>query len=411
MNVQQSIDKSKRKLLYIHQHFCTPKGHGGTRSYEFAKRWSHKNYDITIITGHGYDQTLTTRGTSKIEGFTVKLLGSKYHNTMGFHRRVASFFRFTIESTLFCLRHGKKYNLVLATSTPLTIAIPALTCSLVHKTPFIFEVRDVWPDVAIEIGALRNRTLKKLAFFLERIAYKKACHIVPLSSGMESRILGKGVPAEKCTTIPNCSDTDRFYPNCTRRSKSDKFRILYSGSISLANDIEFLGELVLAAKPMKQVEWVFAGEGNRLFWLEKFAFENKLSNLKILGKVAKNELPKLFSSCHAGLVSFRSEPIFYENSPNKFFDYAAAGLPTIFTRTTWLADVVEENDIGFISKDRSTAPILDYITQLSSSEAKRIESSKRIRTIAETMFSRDLMAKRYEALLSRFADTKRIPNK
>lgn len=395
--------KCNRKLLYIHQHFCTPSGHGGTRSYEFAKRWSTKGYDITIISGYGYDTSLKSRGETKIDGFTVRLLGSEYSNTMGFYKRVASFFRFMIESTVFCVLHGRKYDLVLATSTPLTIAIPALTCKILHRTPFIFEVRDVWPDVAIEIGTLKNRLLQELAFSLESIAYKYSCHIVPLSSGMERRILKKGIPPGKCTTIPNCSDTDRFSPNTDPRSDSEKFRILYSGSISLANDIEFLGELVSAAKDMTHVEWVFAGEGNMFSWLESFSSENKLTNIKLLGRVAKSELPKLFSTCHAGLVSFLPEPIFYENSPNKFFDYAAAGLPVIFTRTTWLGKTIEKNQIGFVSKTRNVEPILSYVRGLAASESDRLETSKRVRNVAETQFSRDHMAIAYESLLTRYS--------
>jgi len=392
------------RILYFHQYFNTPHASGGTRSYEFARRWVAAGHDVTVITGMGTDTTLKP-GLQIIDGVQVRCLGATYSNTQGFLQRVIAFLTYALRATWYALR-ARPYDIVVATSTPLTVAIPALAAKWVARRKVIFEVRDVWPDAAIDAGVLKSRALIWLARKLEIMTYRHLDHIVPLSTGMEDNIHRKGVPRNKMTMLPNCSDLALFDPDKLHRDDlrkelgaEGKFIVLYVGAISLANDMPFLVEAMTQTKDAPNLEWWFVGGGNRLEYLQQQVAENRIRNVVFRGPQPKAQVPRFIRAADVGIVSFINEPVYFENSPNKFFDYSAGGLPALFTRTTWLQPYLAKHQAGFVCEKNTVEECITHIRQLRDQPKLRQQMAQNARRMAENEFSRDTIAARYLQLL------------
>ena len=213
------------KILYLHQYFTFPDRNGGTRSYDIAKSLIENGYQVEVITSSTcFDEYELPDEWSVIEkeGITVHILNTKYHQSYSVLRRSWSFLQFLIYASLKIL--NLKGDLVIATSTPLTIGIPALVNKWFRKVPFIFEVRDVWPEAVIAIGAIKNKFMQYLLFRLERLIYNNASVRVPLSRYMESSI-GKRLRADEETlicVIENISEVNRFSVPNKKNSKIEK---------------------------------------------------------------------------------------------------------------------------------------------------------------------------------------------
>ncbi len=387
------------RILYLHQYFCTPNGSGGVRSYEFARRWVEAGHEVEVVTGTGYDATLPDAQVVEIDGVTVRCIGVKYRAQMGFARRLLSFGLFAIKASWRAC-HAKDCDVVLATSTPLTIAIPALLAKWVGRVPMIFEVRDVWPDAAIEVGQLKNPILIGMARCLERTVYRAADHIVPLSTGMQDRIMRKGIEDDKMTMIPNCCDLDRFSGGNRELyrlelSNKDAFVVLYVGAINVANHIEFLAEAIDRLQMHSGWEWWFVGGGNQLTWLQEQAQSKNWHGVRFWGPRAREDVADFTAAADCGVVSFIPQPVYYENSPNKFFDYIAASLPVVFSRTTWLQQVVEEYEAGFIGADGDVPMFVSKLLKLKDDIGLRKQMGRNGRRMAIERFSRDDMATKY----------------
>jgi len=187
---------------------------GGTRSYEMARRLVKEGHEVHVITSNrDGGSTGKSRWYQTIEeGIHVHWLQNIYSNKMGYVERIKSFLRFAV------LAANKTASIpvdvVFATSTPLTIAISGVYASKKHRVPMVFEVRDLWPEVPIAIGAIKNPIIKKLARRLESFAYKNSHRIIALSPGMKEGIARTGFPSNKISVIPNSCDFDIFKPLC-----------------------------------------------------------------------------------------------------------------------------------------------------------------------------------------------------
>lgn len=391
------------KILYLHQYFSTPLGHGGTRSYEFSKRWVAMGHTVRVITGKSFDPSLQPNSAQKIDGVEVTTVNTEYSGKMSYVNRIWSFFKYVIQTSILILRDSN-YDVIIATSSPLTICIPALLGKFIHKKPYIFEVRDVWPDAAIDAGILKNCFIIRLSKILESLAYKYAQSIVSLSDGMCDRIRNKGVCKSKLHIIPNCCDFEIFSP-IKGRSSEIKFKprncfvVLYCGSINHANNIEYLVDVMSILKHNGQIQFVIIGNGNKLDYLKSEIIDRNIKNVTIKGYVSKSKLSEYFHDSDCGLVTFLCSKVFYENSPNKFFDYSAAGLPTIFNRSTWLQPYLQKYNIDYIadcSDPRSMANII--ISMANNKEELPLISSKVIQ-LAKEEFDRDVMASKFLNIL------------
>ena len=194
---------------------------GGTRSYEMAKRLVQMGHEVHLITSWREDTGDLRWFHSNDDGINVHWFPVKYSNNFGFFARIVSFIKFLLAST----KKGLTFSadIVFASSTPLTVAIPGYFISKRLKVPMVFEVRDLWPELPIAIGALKNPIFIWLAKWLEKFAYKHSSMIVALSEGMKDGITASGFPHERIFVIPNSCDFELFSVK-NKKERSIKFR-------------------------------------------------------------------------------------------------------------------------------------------------------------------------------------------
>jgi glycosyltransferase involved in cell wall biosynthesis len=392
------------KILYYHQYFTTHKGSGGVRSYEFAKRWVTAGHDVHMVTGTSFDPTLPQNGDTNIEGIHVTSVGVRYSAEMGFFARIKSFALYALKSIKIAMG-ARHYDWVLASSTPLTVAFPALAAKWIAGRKVIFEVRDVWPDAAVDAGVLKNPVLIFLARLLEKAVYASSNHIVPLSVGMQNRLNRKGVNNSKMTMIPNCSDISVFRPDINgaklrkKFQAENKFIMLYAGAVNFANDCGYLVEVADILKTYHDIQFWIVGKGNRFNYLKEEAKKRSIHNIIFHGLQPRHKIPYYAAAADVGLVTFIPQPVFYDNSPNKFFDYIAAGLPVLFNRSTWLETYLTEYENGYICDAYTPSTMAECILNLMKNPLQCKKMGSQSRKLAEEVFSRDQMAHKYLELM------------
>ena len=391
-------------ILYIHQYFATPKGSTGTRSYEFARRWVKAGHKVTLITancdisgleiGKGVIQKQT------IEGIDVIIAGIKYSNKHSFIHRIASFLCFILFSIYAGLK-VKNVDVIYATSTPLTVGIPAIALKWLKRIPFVFEVRDQWPAVPIGMGIIRNKILIKILLWLEKTIYKQSAAIVALSPGMADGVKEslKNIN-KKVEIVPNCSDTDRFHSkvdgNLIRKKYGweNKFILLHFGAMGKANGLDFLIDTASMLKEQEDIHFVIIGDGSEKDRLVKRKNSLNLNNIEFLGSISKNLLPQYVAACNVSTVIFADYNILEHNSANKFFDSLAAGKPVLLNYSGWQRDVLENANAGFGCTLYVLDEFVEKVNFLSNNKNTIKRMGENARQLAKSQFNRDILAEK-----------------
>src|SRR5690554_3528059 len=206
-------------ILYIHQYFKTPREPGGTRSYWITQELLNNGHQVTMITAD--PKATQKRREVMIDGIKVIYLKEAYNQDMSVFTRLKAFLGFVWKSITEA-RKQKDIDLVIATSTPLTVGITALYMKWFKKVPYIFEVRDLWPEVPIQMGAFKSPLIVKPIRWFEKAIYKNAEHVIALSPGMQDGVI-KYISKEKTSMIPNMAKMDEFWP---REKNYELMRVL-----------------------------------------------------------------------------------------------------------------------------------------------------------------------------------------
>ena len=415
------------RILWIQQFFGTPAGWGSQRQYEFARRWAAAGHAVDVMCSAAYDPSLPIAG-GVVAGIRLHVSGAVYRPQMGFFRRCRSFLRFMLEALWLVTRRGKDFDILIVSSGPLTNLIPALWGRLLYRLPYVFEVLDVWPDAAVEAGVLRSKTLIRCSRALESAGYRWAGCIVTCSTGMSERVerklaigdrssevegegegMLKGEQAKergnpKVVTIAHGGDLvqpDRMM--CRQRLLKDQgwpentCVVLYMGAMGLSNAVEDVAEAMRRTAGEVNVAWVFAGCGACEGLVRK-----ELAGTRgvFLGQVAHRRMRELCAAADVNVVTFMHAPLFHENSPNKFFDGIAAGLPAVFNRSTWLEPWLKEYDCGVICEEGEPGmKMAEAIRDLADHPEQRKQMGRNARRLAEEVFDRDKLAAAYLEIL------------
>lgn len=396
------------RILYLHQYFLEPSDGGGTRSWELARRLAAAGHQVAVVTS----DLRVDRPTWAVEhkaGFEIHRIGVRYDNALSYRARIEAFLRFATAAGPRARSIGG--DVVFATSTPLTIALPGIFAARALRVPFVFEVRDLWPSVPIAIGALRNPVLIAAARALERLAYAEAKHIVALSPGMCEGVMAAGVQPARISMIPNACDFELFdvgpeLGQAWRAEQAwlgDRPLLVYAGTLGYANGVGWLAELACALDRLgSNVAIAIVGDGREHPAIEARARELGVfeRNLFMLGRRPKATIPAMLSASSGALSCFLELDALHDNSANKFFDALAAGRPVFLNHEGWLADMVREHDCGLVMpRDPAAAAALLQAKLDDSAWLRRAGESAR--ALGRARFDRDAHARELEAVLLR----------
>ena len=390
------------KVTYLYQYFGTPSGSWSTRVYELTRRWVKKGVEVTVITAPYDKSDIKPKGfihSTHIKGVKVIVINSGDSNQYPFLKRVYKALIFSLVSTYFTLKIKSDINI--ASSGPITIAIPALFAKFFKKTPFVFEVRDLWPDGAIELGLISNKLLKIIGLSFEKACYSKSAFVVPCSDGMDKEIKRK-LPKTDTLVIPNASDIKLFNKNNLENFKfpnwynpRDKV-FIYAGSLGLMDSCIEIIHGFHQLKQKKNVKIVFIGEGSERNELEnlvdKYGYKNQIY---FTGLIPKNEVVEWYKISSASFVLFKDYKVLGTSSPNKMFDSFAAGVPVIQNTGGWIFDLVKEHKCGINVIPNSAVSMSNAISKIIDDDEFVKLASFNSYNLAKNKFNRSDLAKKY----------------
>ncbi|RTR05348.1 glycosyltransferase WbuB [Halomonas nitroreducens] len=399
-------------LLYLHQYFNTPDMNGSTRSWELARRLVDRGHRVRMLTSWRENDGSRDWFVTDEAGIEVHWLPVPYDNNMGYPQRLRAFGRFAIGAARRAA--SLSADLVFATSTPLTIALPAAYAIRRQRCPMVFEVRDLWPEMPIAVGALRHPLLIRLARELERFAYRNAARVVALSPGMRDGVVATGYPPERVRVIPNSCDLALFDASpTTARSFRDLHPelgerpiLLYAGTLGRINGVDYLAHLAAALGAQgTPLNVVIIGDGaqgeqvrdtaRRLGVLDRHLFMYPMCS--------KQGIVAAFAAAEMAISCFVDLPEMEKNSANKFFDALASGTPVAINYGGWQAELIERHDIGLrLSRDPRRAA--KQLEAWFADAAQQARAGAKARELARTRFSRDHLADELEAVLQEALD-------
>lgn len=393
------------RIVYIHQYFKTPSTPGGSRSYEMARRLAARGHDVHIVSS---TSEVASGFTESVENFKVHWLPVPYSQLMSYKERIKAFISFAVRAAKESRKlHG---DVVFASSTPLTVAIPGIISTIFRRSRLVFEVRDLWPDVPIVMGALESRLQRTAARALEKLAYRYSAHIVALSPDMRDAIISKGVDSQKVSVIPNASDNDLFHEQSSAAQElRDRYSwlgsrklVLYCGTLGLVNNVSYIARLAAETLKLDQnVRFLIVGKGNDEENVREAAQDLGVyeRNFFMIPPVPKTEVPAIFAAADVSMSTVAPLPLLSANSANKVFDTFASGTPLAINHQGWLAELLIETEAGLVldSTDTEVAArqLLDFL-----GSSKRLKAAARSsKNLATENFDRQRLADQLAEIL------------
>lgn len=395
------------KVLYFHQHFVTPHGAGAIRSYAMARKLIERGHQVTMVCGSfsGGNTGLSgpyTKGVRRgsVDGIDVVEFDLAYSNHDGLLKRSWTFMKFALRSVMLALR--EPYDLVFATTTPLTAGIPGIVARWLRGKTFVFEVRDLWPELPRAMGVIRNPVVLWAMGVLEWASYRSAHALVGLSPGIVEGIMHRGVPRERIALVPNGCDLDLFAQDAPpwrpEGVAPTDLMAVFAGTHGMANGLDAVLDAAaeLKRRGRGDIKLVLIGNGKLKPALQARAAREALDNVVFHDPVNKTRLASLMAATDLGLQVLANVQAFYfGTSPNKFFDYIAAGLPVLNNYPGWLADMINENSCGFAVIPDDAAAFADALEGAAADRNSLKEMGQRGRKLAQEQFDRRLLADRW----------------
>ncbi|MCB4824518.1 glycosyltransferase family 4 protein [Roseicella aerolata] len=396
------------RILYLHQHFSTPAGATGTRSFALARALAARGHAVTLACGQ-YAGAVTGlaggfrrgRREGAVGPFRVVEYAIPCGNAQGLPARAAAFLRYAARATALAL--AETWDVVVASSTPLTVALPALAARRLRGTPFVFEIRDPWPELPRAMGVGSPPLWAGLGA-LAGAACRGASAVIALSEGMARTAVAHGAAPGAVSVLPNGCDLDLFGPHVPpwRPAGLPAGTVLavYAGAHGVANGLgQVLGAAALLQAEGAPVTLLLVGEGAEKPVLQARAAALGLRNLRFLDPLPKPRLAGLLAGSDIGLQCLAPVPEFAElTAPNKLMDYLASGLPVVANlggATARLLAGDGEGPCGIATPPGDAVALAGALAALAADPARRVAMRAAARGLAERRWDRRLLAGRF----------------
>lgn len=382
------------RILLIHQYFLEKKDGGGSRFNEMVKIWSEKGHKITVLAGMIHYNT--AKKDSKYNGKfifkdknfyknvdVIRCYVSKNYNK-SFAGRLWAYFSFVFSSIYAgTFKTSYKYDLILVTSPPLFVCVTGYFLSVFYRVPLVFEIRDLWPESAIDTGILKNKLLIRFSYWFESLILKKASLINVLTPSFKTKLINeKKVSKDKIILIPNGADfsilnyiysDSSFNSNNFRKELGfeNKFVITYVGAHGKANH---LIQLIMAAEKLTETNIIFQliGSGMEKESLKREAKKRNLNNIVFRDPVSKQDVFKYILSSDVGASVLKKVDTFKTIYSNKTFDYMSCKIPVLMLIDGLSRNLIENADCGIYAEPENVNDIVEKILNFSVLSKSRI---------------------------------------
>ena len=366
-------------ILVVHQYYLHKGGGGGSRWNQFAKYWSQAGHEITVLAS--MLEHVSARKFPEYKGrFIVtekdgpNIVVKRCHVSESYNKsfvgRFWAYLSFVLSAT-FAGLFVKKPDIIICTSPPLTVGLTGWILSRFKRVPMIFEVRDLWPESAIDTGVLTNRWLIRMSYWLESKSYKLASWINVLTPAFEKALIEKkNVRPDRISMIPNGADLDIFKPgelnNWVREKYNlkDKFVVTYVGAHGRANA---LMQLVNAAEKLRDnpdIRIMLVGDGMEKPMLKEKTRQWKLDNVVFVDSVPKYLIADYIAASNVCTAVLKKVDTFKTVYPNKVFDYMSARKPTIVAIDGVARKLIEDAKAGLYVEPENPQAFVETVLKL-----------------------------------------------
>jgi glycosyltransferase involved in cell wall biosynthesis len=402
-------------VLLIHQVFASPSEAGGTRHFELLSRLVRSCHRVTVVASNmsylsGQNLVGGTKWVTEQNLHGIRVLRAYTYPSLhrSFAWRVISFLSFMVTAVWAGWKAGK-IDVVMGTSPPLTQPLSAWLISVLRRRPFLLEIRDLWPEFAIDIGVLRNPVLIWIARRLEMFLYRHATHLLVNSPAYRDYLIAKGVVPQKISLVANGVDPTLFDPAAVGSELrnefhlNSKFLVVYAGAIGLANDIGSLLDAADLLRDEPEIHLLLAGDGKERSAMHTQALQRGLANVTFIGPLPKSRMPELLAAADVCVATLKNIPMFTTTYPNKVFDYMAAGRPTVLSIDGVIREVIEAADGGIFAQPGDPQSLAGAIRKLFADRSAAQQMGLRGRQFVEQHFHRHRQAEHFAELMSRLA--------
>ncbi len=400
-------------ILLLHQYFLEEDDPGGSRWNEITKVWTNAGHTVTVLAGmmhyNGHEKKEEYKGKHFLKKQQGNVIVWRCHVSEAYNKhflgRLWGYFSFMFSSLYAGLFKAKgQFDVVIVTSPPLFVGVSGYLIALFRKRPFVFEVRDLWPESAIATGVLTNKPIIKIAYWVENFIYKKAKIINVLTPAFYKTLNEKNkVPKYKLIQIPNAADfslSDTLLQNFDREAfreqhgLENKFVITYVGAHGVANCLE---QILDAGDALKDTPVLFLliGQGMEKARLQKLAADRNIQNVRFLDSVPKAEVFRYILASDMGASVLKKVDTFKTVYSNKTFDYMSCKIPILMAIDGVSRELVESAKAGSYVEPENAAEYSRIIRMYLNNKQRLIEEGENGYKFAKENFDREVLAEKY----------------
>ncbi len=404
-------------ILFLTDNF-PPEGNApAARTYEHATRWVKAGHKVTVITCapnfpegkvfDGYKNAWYSK--SEMDGIQVVRVKTYITANEGFAKRILDYLSFMVSGFLAGLFQARP-DVVVATSPQFFCALAGWALAGVRRKPFIFELRDIWPASITAVGAMQDSLAIKWLEKIEMFLYRRATGIISVTRSFKHELVSRGVPQDKIAVVRNGVDLQQYQPAPSSwREKlglDNKFVVGYLGTHGMAHGLEFVLAGVEKLKEHQDIVFLFAGGGAARAQLVKTVKEKGLTNVVLVDRQPKEEMPGLWTACDLSLVPLRNSPLFSTVIPSKIFESMAMGVPILMSLPEGEAtEIISRHDCGQVIAPECPEVMVKAVLELSVNP-KRLAVYRQNALAAALLYSRDALAQDMLTELERLSASK-----
>jgi glycosyltransferase involved in cell wall biosynthesis len=366
------------RVIYLCQHFPPETGAPQIRVYEVSKELIKRGHQVEVLTAFPHHP----KGVIPEEYRGMFYLfedwdGIPVHRTWiypspkgSFWKRLASYFSFTF-SAFYSIFKSKPTDVIICNSPPLFLGITGYLGAKLKRAKFVFNVADIWPESAVELGILKNKLFIKMAEWLENFLYKKSWKIATATEGIRDYMIRKGKNEKDVFLLPNGVNTDTFHPMPKDEALLKEIGIenkkvfMYAGTLGYAQGLDSVLEAAALLKEREpDAHFLFVGDGQEREKLLKLKEDLKLDNVTFYGSVPVSEMPRMFSIADYSIVSLRNIELFKGARPSKIFPAISTGTPVLYCGDGESATILEEYQCGKIAPPENPEGIASAVSEL-----------------------------------------------
>ena len=396
-------------ILFLSHYFPPETNAPASRTYEHTVRWVREHdLKVTVITNHpnhpngtlfpGFINRCLTR--ERLDGIEIYRVWSYLAANSGFFHRTLNYLVFMVASILAALRVPKP-DVVVATSPQFFCAVAGYVVSRIKGCPFVFELRDIWPESIVTVGAMRKSFLIRLMEKLELFLYQRSTKIVAVTDAFRDYLINKGIPAHKIQVIKNGVDLRFFSPQegseklRQELGGEDKFIISYIGTVGMAHAVDKIVEVAAKLRDNPEFLFLIVGEGAQKQQISEMVTELRLENIKIIPGVSRDRVRDYYVISDLVLVTLKDSPLFRKVIPSKIFEIMAMARPILCGVDGECWKIIEQARSGVLVEPENVIEMIETIKALKGQIENLHAMGQRGRKFVETFFDRNDLAVRY----------------